>query len=402
MIFHSFIISFFFGIIVPGVLILLFPDTLWHDITKGYFSNGAIIYLSVLFIFFTLSFFFSRRGEVGFLKRALCSENIMFIKIRSGLILIVLLYLARILYALASGNISPYINLANEVDLLNVGFFNKIVNYLFFTLHKFYPLILGFIILSLPKKWVKFVFALEIIYGLFIFSKMIIVINIIAMTIIYFNYKHFEKRRDMVLRLIFIGLFSIVIFYFLKEIFGILRVDNATIDINYNFIEATLSNGYSRFQTITSIFYVDRVMSDFLYGKSLCHVVSNFVPDSLISTPLSCRNIDEPILIHYYSLSQNTTALIDKDIFSFYGEPYANFGVYGILLFVVLIVADRLFLKILGDNKFGLLYAWIVLINILIYHNSWSTIFGNIYISFIVIRIAQLFVYRFNKMKALE
>jgi hypothetical protein len=224
----------------------------------------------------------------------------------------------------------------------------------------------------------------------------------IAIGVIYFNNKNFKNRINMWLRLVFLLIFSLMIFFILKEIFGSYRTGNTTVDFNYNFFESALNSGYSRFQSITSVFYVDRVMSDPLYGKSFCHVIGNFVPDSLIATPISCRNIDEPILIHYYSLSQSTTALIDKDIFTFYAEPYANFGVFGVVFFILLIVMDKIFLKSLGKNKFGLLYIWFVLINVLIYHQSWSTIIGNIYVAFIVIKIAQLLVYRFNDLKVIE
>jgi hypothetical protein len=403
MIFHSLLLAFFTGIVIPGVLIFISPssDIPWHDLTKGEYTNRAILYLSMLFVFFTLSFFFGRKGEIDFLKKVRRNSNNIFIATRCSFFLIVLLYLSRVIYLLVGGNISPYVNLALGVELSG-DFFSKIASYFFFVLHKFYPLILGFIILAAPRKWIWLIFSFELVYGLLIFSKMIIVINIIAMTFIYFNYKDLSKYRYIILKIFFIGLSTMIIFFLLKDIFGFFRNEQVNLLIDAQFIKSALSNGYGRFQAITSVFYVDRVMSDFLYGQSLCHIVGNFVPDSLIDTPLSCRNIDESILIHFYSLSQNTSAVIDKDILTFFSEPYANFGLYGVLLFIILIAADKFFLKMLGDNKFGLLFAWVVMINIFIYHNSWSSIFGNIYISFIVIRVVQLLVYRFNKIKVFE
>ena len=147
------------------------------------------------------------------------------------------------------------------------------------------------------------------------------------------------------------------------------------------------SNAISRLQSISSIFFAEQILSEYLYGKSFCTIFGFLVPDSLYSLPHTCRNIDEDIKLFYLGVVDHR--IINKDFLSFWGEPYANFGVLGFVVIVGYCWLAKTLIDGLGRNRFGLSLYAVFLINTLISHQSMSLSVRNLLISFIFLWILQ-------------
>jgi|SaaInlStandDraft_4_1057021.scaffolds.fasta_scaffold19697_2 hypothetical protein len=393
MIFYALFISFFIGVVLPGVFLPVFPEMLHNkDLEEG-IGNTSLIYLAILFVFFSVMLYVNHDKEVRFFER---SKNIVSENKITSILFILILFLSRILYGLYIAD-SPYKMLIQNQEMLVYGTFNRIVNYFYIVANfKLYALFQGLIVLSLPKRYLPLFFIGEIMYASFIYSKMIIFINIIAIIILFIDYKGLWHKKKLLVYIFFYGLFLTALLFLLREIFGQLRQGGG---FSMNGVEfyTVIVEGLSRIQSLVSVFYAEKVLDDWLYGKTLCHVIGYIVPDSLISLPLNCQNIDEPIIIYYYGLS--SLPFIEKDMLSFWGEPFANFGLLGVLLFALLVLMVKLFMRTLGEGQYALVLSWVVFISFLVSHTSWSAIVGNIYLSFMLLWIMQYLMNKFNKNK---
>lgn len=392
MIIYTLVISFFLGIVIPFIVIPFYPEVL---ISKGLsldLEYYPLLYLGLLFVLFIILIKVTSKKEIIFLKN--CRENISENKVLA-LALIFILLLGRVLFSFFVGD-SPYTLMVQNGSLEIPGVINKLINYFYIeTSFRLYPLFQGLILLSLPRKYLPYFFILEIGYGTFIYSKLIIFINILAMIFIFLDFKNLWNKKK---GLFFSGLFilsSIILLLVLREVFGQLRMGYINVsDVNYNDL---IMSGISRIQSISSVYYTDIVLDKWLYGKTICHTIGYSIPDSMVSLPINCRNLDEPELLHYYGVSGLN--IIDKDMLSLWGEPFANFGLFGILMFVFLICIVKLFTHKLGSNKYALVFSWFVGINILIAHQSWSLTINHIYVSFVILWCMQKLSEKFDNKK---
>lgn len=377
MIVHAFFISFVFSVLIPMILIPFFPEVLYYkDLEEGLGLNSYIYIFSLFIVFYILMYFF-RKDEVQFIFDSKKESDY---NINLAFLLIFILYMSRCMFFIFIGD-SPY-TLAVDNGTMDInGVLNKIINYTYIEISRLYPLVQGLIILSLTRKQSIFFFSLELLYGGIIFSKTLIFINIILIVFLFINSRDIWHKKNGIFILILSGVFSVILLFLLREIFGQLRTGDFSLDNIH--VYSIITDGISRIQAVLSVFYAERILDDWLYGKTFCHIVGNIVPDSLIALPLHCRNIDEPIVMHYYGLSD--VRLIEKDMLILWGEPFANFGLYAPLVFILVIGLFRIFRDSLGRNKYGLVFSWVVFINIMLAHMSMSFSIGNISISFFIL-----------------
>lgn len=385
MILHSLYLSFFVGVIFPAISMIFFPEVMVKKGLASGLGTSSLIYISLLFVIFTGLFLYYKSSELEFVKKA--KENFV-INIKVAVFIIVFLYMGRVLYLFFVGD-SPYTLMAlnGTMDIGN-GVFGKVINYYYIeTSFRLYPLFQGLIILSLPRKYLPYFFLFEILYGGFVYSKFIVFLNLIAIALVYMDYKNIWSRKKAILYLVIMSIVSVILLIVLREVFGQLRMGQS-IDFNSIDFNSVIVHAISRIQSFLSVFYAEVVLSDaLLEGKTMCRIIGYAVPDSFVPLPLNCQNIDEPVLIYYYGLSESR--IIDKDLLTLWGEPYANFGILGVGLFIFLILIFKVCVEKLGPNKYGFVFTWVIFFNLMLGQQAWIMTLKQLFISFFVLWLIQ-------------
>jgi hypothetical protein len=376
MIVYSLVISFFLTVIAPIFLTVIFPEI---SFGKGVESIGPFSVIYILSLFSLLSIlFYSRKNyedrQLKYYRASLLSAQ----NVTLGIIFLLALYIGRTLYYFYVHS-SPYALLVQEGSMVSDVFSRQVINYYFVLLNfKLYPLIQGLIIITLPKKYWPFFFFFEAAYSILIYSKFILFTTILLMIIVYL------PKRIKLFHFLFISVIFILLFLIFRDVFGQLRIGGSFSIINFE-IKKLIIDGISRIQAFFPILYAEHILDNWMYGKSLCKVVGLIIPDSLIELPIQCQNIDEHKIIQYFGMSN--VRLINKDLLNFWSEPFANFSFLGFLLIGFTVLLIERFIIILGSGPISGVFSWVVLINTLMAHVSWSAYLGHICMSFVILWI---------------
>jgi len=353
---------------------------------KGIDSIGtypnSIIYILSLFVLLVYVFFTRKYSEIKLLKYyRVCFNHSSYIRL--SILLILALWIGRLAYYLYIYS-SPYTFLVQEGHQTSSGLTNQLINYYFVSTNfKLYPVIQGIIILTLPRKYWPLFFFFEAIYAFAIFSKFLLFTNILLSAFLYL-----PKKINLVKALL-IGLTVVVLFFLTREFFGQLRLGNSISLVSIN-LRDILVSGISRVQAFFPIFYTEHVINEWMYGKSLCKVIGLIVPDSLLSIPIHCQNIDENYLLYYLGITD--LRIINKDMLNLWSEPFANFSFFGVFLIGFCILLFERFIVILGSGRYSAVFTWVVMINTLMAQISWSAFIGMTCISFIILWLLKNFL----------
>lgn len=368
------LISFLVSVVFPFVASPWIPQIF---LDKGIEANALsypTLYICLLAIWLI---WMTRHGDLRFIDESAADRNCGEYKL--AIWLIVCIWCLRVAYFTFERD-SIYIDAgSNTLSLINYVYVEIVF--------RLYPLVLILILLNIQKKIALVFLIFEILYGVLIFSKFIVIIAIIGGLYLWKEkLKLFLYQKRFFIPSI-IGFFLFFGFVALHGSVSELRLQgNSFSRIDFDLFLVT-SNAISRLQSISSIFFAEQILSEYLYGKSFCTIFGFLVPDSLYSLPHTCRNIDEDIKLFYLGVVDHR--IINKDFLSFWGEPYANFGVLGFVVIVGYCWLAKTLIDGLGRNRFGLSLYAVFLINTLISHQSMSLSVRNLLISFIFLWILQ-------------
>lgn len=387
------LLSFFLSIVLPAIF-TFFTN---YNFVQGVDSEGSFVYIYLslvlgLILLCSLKniIFLKKNYQIYLVERA---ESFTFPHRSSSAIftLVLIVYLVRIYYYLLISE-SPYVDLTDAlIDNNSVPYYSLLIKYIYVTISfKFISLFQAFVVFNLSKRVSIFFCFLELLYGLIIYSKLLVFSAILLIIIIYFFDRISSIKITTLLKVSFFSFVLFVLFGSLRLVFGYLRSDVDFDFIDINLLEVVVF-GLGRFQSLSSLFYVDQVVDGPLNGTTFCHIIGYLVPDSLINIPYHCRNIDEPIMLHYFGASD--VRVIDKDLITLWSEPYINFGIWGAALFVMFIELFRSSYDLLKRNSSKCVYVWVLFVNVMLSHQSMSATLGIIYCSFIFL----LFIERITK-----
>ena len=368
---------------IPLLLTLLSPDIL-EGKSIEYFSMEPTVYLLLLGTSL-LFMVYRRRFDKNIWTMSLNIKNIQpfsnMPKLAIALILLVLS--SRIAYHILIG--SPYSS-GNTLNL-NLGFNipNTIVSQIYALLNfKIYAACLVCITFS-KRALAPLILVFEVVYGVFITSKFIIFVNLIFMFFYFFvsGNQNRDKYRFALYLIVTLVIFTLI-FFFMRGFFGQIRA-------NYNFdvqLYDFYISGISRIMSVLSVYYADIIFIEPLYGASFCRIIGYMVPDFFSLIPHTCNNIDEDSFSFF--LGATYRRIIDKDLFSFWSEPFANFRVFGVLWIILFLK----FINYCADSftDFSLKYAFHFNSMILLFnsHYSYSGIFSMVLFCFIFLKVFSL------------
>lgn len=363
------LISIIFSAWIPLAVSGFFPEIFVNKKIDFVFLSVPTIYLFLITI---ASIFFFKRKEVIFLQTAKVDSRPInpFIAIIS---LIVLWVLRLIFFIIDSESI--YLNIIDRQPTL--------ISYLYIEFcFRLYPLFVAFFVFGLSPRVATLVLLFEVVYGVFIFSKLIIIISGLALVFVWHESFSKGNRYSRLFNFAMIGLIGFCLFAALHTLFGFWRTGFIDVGVQLNLLK-TLGGAISRLQSISSIYYANDVVEQFLFGKSLCMFFGFLVPDSVFSLPYHCQNVDENLKFFYGGHVGDSR--ISLDLLGFWGEPFLNFGVLGVFFILFYCLVGTLLISRLGSNTFGLSLYWVFLVNTLISHQSLSLSLRNIVVSYIVL-----------------
>lgn len=366
--FYSYLtLSVILTLVIPYVFSIFIPEIY----KKGQFTISIVDIMPILYIsiLFCLCLLITTKRLFILTPNF---KNIIFDKywLIISSFFIITLWLSRILYFLLIGS-SPYVSYVDREIFFfegnNFGILILVYNYLNFN---FYPFFMTLTVITLSTLNIKFcyiLFFLECLFSIFIGSKAIILYGCIIFIIIFHN--DFKK-------LILLGLLGVSV-VLLKPFFYVIRFWH--LGYSGGSLENVLDYFTSivqRIQTFIPIFYYNQRVEDKLDGISLFRVFGYIVPDRILKLPYYARNEDEGIVLTNLLDKVFFGYRLDDDLFNFFGEPFSNFGIFGVFLifFYVYLWSKLLKLTFTFPIIYFSLYSFFISNILLRPHSSFSSL----------------------------
>ena len=368
------LVSFLVSIVIPFIGSPWIPQVFLDKGIDANVLSYPTLYICLLAIWLIWA---PRSSELRFVVDSTADRN--YFEHKLAIWLVVCVWCLRISYFIFERD-SIYVDVgSNTLSFLQYLYVEMIF--------RLYPLVLILILLNIEKKISVILIFFEILYGIFIFSKFIVIIAFIGGLYLFRDQIKFYLSKYKVFFPAVISLSIFLFFTTLHAIFGELRLqDGLFSNIRFEF-SSQIFNGMSRLQSVSSIFFAEQILEEYLFGKSFCVILGFSVPDWFYSLPYTCRNIDEDTKLIYLGVTDHR--IINKDLFSFWGEPYVNFGVFGFIFIVGYCSLATVMMKRLGSNRYGFALYAVFLINTLISHQSFSLSIRNIFLSFVILFFLQ-------------
>lgn len=383
------VLSVIITVIIPFLFSIFIPQIYQKGFYSIYlFDLYPMMYIALLFLILCIM---SIKHPFIIINNVKGSDDNKF-WIFVSILLILSIWFVRIIYFISVSS-SPYILL--HVDFEN-SYFGKhfspliimIFNYLNFNL---YPFFITLIIIGLHKfnkKSLFILFMLEFFYSISIGSKAIILYLIISLSI------YFHKEIKKLILLYFIAFIVVIT----KPFFNIIRDHHLGNEINFSmsFVDYFV-NIIQRVQTFIPIMYYNQKLDFNLNGMSFFKIMAYIIPDRLINLPYYVKNQDEDIFLTNLLDRVYFSYRLDDDLFNFYSEPYANFGLLGILFILLYVYLWQSLLKLSSQSihVFLPLYSFFFCNFLLRPHVGFSSIIAYsmmiFFISWVLLRTKKIF-----------
>lgn len=394
---NSSLISCYFILVLSVIITLIIPFLFSAFMPQIYQKGFYNIYLFDLYpmmyvaLLFLILCIMSYKHPFIIINNAKESDDNKF-WIFVSISLILSIWFVRIIYFISVSS-SPYILL--HVDFENSYFgkyFSSLIimffNYLNFNLYPFFITLIIIGLHKINKKSLFILFILEFFYSISIGSKAIILYLIISLSI------YFHKEIKKIILLYFVAFIVVIT----KPFFNIIRDYHLGHEINFSmsFVDYFV-NIIQRIQTFIPIMYYNQKVDLYLNGMSFFKIIAYIIPDKLISLPYYAKNKDEDIFLTNLLDKVFFSYRLDDDLFNFYSEPYANFGLLGILFILLYVYLWQSLLKLSSQsiNVFLPFYSFFFCNFLLRPHVGFSSIIAYsmmvFFISWFLLRAEKIF-----------
>ena len=317
-------LSIFFTIILPFVFSLYFPEIY----KKGVFNISLLdvyplIYIALLILFSLILLCKYPVIIISDIKNLKIDKYLLTI----GCLILFSIWSFRTIYHIYISS-SPYILLHIDLETSYLGeYFSSMIvmiyNHLNFNLYPFFAALIIIILGNLNHKYLILFILAESLYSISIGSKAIILYSLICLSIYYHN---------QIKKLLFALSISIIVII-TKPLFTLVREFHINNEVNFSYdIISYLVTIIQRAQTFIPIFYYNQKLDELLHGMSFFRIIAYIVPDRLVNLPYYAKNQDEDIFLTNLLDTVQYGYMLDDDLFNFYSEPYANFGILGVCL----------------------------------------------------------------------